>query len=90
MERFIQIILDTDYYGTSKEFYIKTNMTDEQLNNYVNVMAIENARKYKYIIYEDFDIEDIKYEMDKFYERARVNSYWEEVTKEEYEENRNE
>lgn len=91
MERFVQIILDTDYYGTDKEFYIKTNMTDEQLNSFVNNMAIENAKKYNYMVYDfdfDFDAEDIKAEMDKFYERACVNSYWEEVTEEEAAENK--
>ena len=41
MRRFIKIVLDTDYCGTREEIYMKTNMTDEQLDSYVNDMAIE-------------------------------------------------
>ena len=102
MERFIKIILDTGYCGTEEEIYMKTDMTDEQLNGYVNDMALEHAEQYDYMVYgfdidvetyaEDcgISIEDAEAEMDEFYEGACANSYWKEVTKEEYEENCNE
>lgn len=99
MRRFIKIVLDTDYCGTREEIYIKTNMTDEQLDSYVNDMAIEHAEEYEYMVYgfdtdietyaEDcgISIEDAEAEMDEFYEGACANSYWEEVTEEEAVEN---
>lgn len=99
MERFVKIILDTGYCGTREEFYAKTNMTNEQLDSYVNDMAIEHAEKYEYMVYgfdtdvetyaEDcgISLEDAEAEMDEFYEGACANSCWEEITEEEDAEN---
>lgn len=99
MKRFVKIVLDTGYVGTREEIYAKTDMTDNQLNSYVNDMAIEHAEQYNYMVYGGIDIdvetyaedcgisvEDAEAEMDEFYEGACADSYWEEITEEEAEE----
>lgn len=99
MERFVKIVLDTEYVGTREEIYAKTDMTDNQLNSYVNDMAIEHAEQYDWMVYGfgedaesyaescDISFADAEAMMDEFYEGACGSSYWDEATEEEAAEN---
>lgn len=98
--RYIKIVLDTAYCGTKEERYIETNMTDKELNDIVADEAFNHAENYAYMVYgfgetaEEYaegcgiSIEEAIEELELYYEDSAANSYWEEVTKEEYEENK--
>ena len=97
--RYIKIILDTGYCGTRDEKYIHTDMTNGQLNEYVSDEAAANAEQYDYMVFgwgedaysyaqdNDISIEEAEQEMEDFYASAQENSYWEEISEEEYKEN---
>lgn len=97
MERYIRIVLDTDYCGTRDEYCIKTDKSDRELDAEIIELARDHAEQYSDIVYgfdvsveeyaEDsgITIEEAEQEMEAFYEDALAASYWEETTKEEYE-----
>lgn len=94
--RYIKIEGDTQFCGTHFEEYLKTNMTDKELNEYCAELAHSNAESYDYMVYgwgEDAEsyaescgitLEEAEEEMEFYYENA--TAYWKEVSKEEYEE----
>ena len=82
-KRFIKFVVDTEYIGTKNEIYMETEMNDHELDETLSELAYENAEDYDYVVLgwgEDTDLEE-------YYADAQGASYWEEVTKEEYEEN---
>lgn len=96
--RYIKMVVDTDYCGTKNEKYLATEASDNELDEMLSEEAHENAERYDYFVFgwgEDAEsyaenngisIEDAEAELDYFYEGAIANSYWTEITKEEYEE----
>jgi hypothetical protein len=96
--RYIKISGGTGYCGTDFEEYIKTDMTDEQLEAYCSEAAYENAEQYDYMVYgwgEDAEshaeyygisLEEAEAEMDEYY--AEATAEWEETTEEEWQNNR--
>lgn len=99
--RYIKIVLDTEYCGIRKEKYIKTDMTDGQLSAYVCEEAAAHSEQYDWMVFDwgedaysyaeanDISVEEAEEELQLFYDDAIAASYWEEITKEEYEENKN-
>ena len=95
--RYIRMVVDTMYTGTREENYMKTDMTDKQLNDYGSEWARENAEAYDYLVYgwgEDAEsyaeangitVEEAEAEMEDYY--AEASYYWEEISEEEYLEN---
>lgn len=96
--RYIKIVLDTEYVGTKNEIYLKTEATDTELSAMVAEEAYSNAEQYDYMVFgwgEDAEsyaencgitVEEAEEELNSYYEEAQGCSYWEEITKEEYEE----
>ena len=96
--RYIKIVLDTEYVGTKNEIYLATEATDAELSAMVAEEAYSNAEQYDYMVFgwgEDvysyaeengITVEDAENELEEYYEEAQACSYWEEITKEEYEE----
>ena len=98
--RYIKIVLSARYCGTTVEIYYETDMTDKELNDYVEEAARTHAESYEYMVFgwdesaedyaesEGITLEEALEEIDSYYEDALAESYWEEITKEEYEENK--
>ena len=98
--RYIKIVLDTEYCGTKEEIYIETDMTNEQLNEYVHVEAVAHSEQYDWMVFgwdkdavsyaeeTGISVEEAEDMLESYYQEAQANSYWEEVTREEYEENK--
>ena len=95
MERYIRIVLDTDYCGTRDEYCIKTDKSDRELDAEIIELARDHAHSdiaygfdvsvEEYAEDSGITIEEAEQEMEAFYEDALAASYWEETTKEEYE-----
>lgn len=96
--RYIRIKGGTGYCGQDFEDFLKTEMTDEELDELVGEMAQENAEQYDYTIWgwgvyaaeeyaeeNDVSVEEAEQMKEDYYIDAYA--YWEEITKEEYEEN---
>ena len=98
-KRYIKFVVDTDYVGTKNEIYMETEMNDRELDETLSEMAYENAENYDYMVFgwgEDIEsyaeengisLEEAEEEMQAFYVNAQADSYWEEVSGEEYKEN---
>ena len=96
--RYIKMVLDTDYCGTKNEKYLATEASDKELDEMLSEEAYENAEQYEYFVFGwgedaesyaeecDISIEEAEEELEDFYSNSVANSYWEEITKEEYEE----
>lgn len=96
--RYIELTVDTGYCGTSQTEYLATDMTDEELNDYAHEAARDNAEMYEYMVFgwdEDansyaeangIDIEEAEQMIEDYYNDAGY--FWVEITKEEYEENK--
>lgn len=96
--RYIKMVLDTDYCGTKNEKYLAIEASDKKLDEILNEEAYGNAEQYDYMVFGwgedaesyaeecDISIEEAEDELNCFYEGAVANSYWTEITKEEYEE----
>lgn len=94
--RYIKIICGTAYCGTENTEYIKTDMTNEQLDSYMSDVAADNASSYEYLVYgwdnspesyaeeEGISVEEAEGMMEEYYAEAYAN--WEEITEEEYKE----
>lgn len=95
--RYIKISGGTAFCGHEFEKYLYTNMTDKELNEYSAFMASENAICYENIR-TDYGIYYDNYRTHQDYETAfnealeiyyaKAYADWEEITKEEYEENK--
>ena len=97
--RYIKFVLNTGYCGTQDVVYMKTDMDDRGLNITCSELAQENAEQYEYMIFgwgvdavtyaeeNDMSIEDAEQEIEDYYQDANDNSYWKEVSEEEYKEN---
>mgnify|MGYP006327739469 CR=1 FL=1 len=91
--RYIKMVCDTEFCGTREEWYIKTNMTDEELEELGRELAYENAASYDYMVFgwgedaesyaesEGISIEEAEGVMEDYY--ANASYYWEEITEEE-------
>ena len=100
--RYIVFHLDTDYCGTYNKEYFTSEATNEELNAELNDAAIENASEYDYQVLgwgetiesyaeeNELTIAEVEEMINEYYDGAIANSYWEEITKEEYEEGINE
>ena len=96
--RYIIFHLSTDYSGTYNKEYIISEATDKELDAELNDAAIENASQYDYQVLgwgetiesyaEDngLTIAEVEEIIGEYYDSAIANSYWEEITEEEYEE----
>ena len=99
-KRYIKFVVDTEYVGTKNEIYMETEMNDRELDETLSDMAHENAEDYDYMVLgwgediesyaeaNDMSFEEVEEMMEAYYADAQGASYWEEVTKEEYEENK--
>lgn len=95
--RYIKIEGGAAFCGCDFEEYLETGMTDEELDRYCAEAAIENASMYENIE-RDYSIYQEDYATEEDYDAAideatedyygEANAYWEEITKEEYEENK--
>ena len=92
--RYIRIYGDAAYCGIAFEEYLETDMTDEQLDDYVSDAVMENAESYDYLVFygtsmeeyieeNEISIEEAEQMIDDYY--ADASGSWEEITKEEYE-----
>ena len=98
-KRFIKFVVDTEYVGTKNKIYMETEMNDRELDETCSELAYENAEDYDYMVLgwgediesyaeaNDMSFEEVEGMMEEYYADAQGASYWEEVTKEEYEEN---
>lgn len=97
--RYIRIKGGTGYCGQDFEDFLKTEMTDEELNELIGEMAQENAEQYDYTVWgwgvytaeeyaeeNDVSVEEAEQMKEDYYADAYAD--WEEITKEEYEENK--
>lgn len=92
--RYIRMVCDTGFCGTRMEEYIKTEMTDAELNQLGAELAYENAASYDYMVYGwgedaetyaegcDISIEEAEGIMEDYYAEASYD--WEEISEEEY------
>ena len=92
--RYIRMVCDTQFCGTRMEEYIKTEMTDKELDQLGVELAHENAESYDYMVFgwgedaesyaesEGISIEEAEGVMEDYY--ANASYYWEEITEEEY------
>ena len=96
--RYIVFHLDTDYCGTYSNEYFISEATDEELDAELNDAAINNASQYDYMVLgwgetiesyaeeNELTIAEVEEMINEYYDSAIANSYWKEITKEEYEE----
>ena len=92
--RYIKMVCDTQLWGTRIEEYIKTEMTDAELDQLGVELARENAESYDYMVYgwgedaesyaesEDISLEEAEGMMEDYY--AEASYEWEEISEEEY------
>lgn len=96
-KRYVKICYGTLYCGTNGEEYLKTDMTNEQLDAYCADAALENAESYEWMVFgwgqtaesyaeeNEISLEEAEQEMEDYY--AEAWGSWEIITKEEYYEN---
>lgn len=80
--RYIKFGGDTGFWGCEFTTYeiVDDSISDDELDEAAYEYAVENAEQYEYLV--DDEEPDA---LDEYYND--VSSYWEEVSKEEYEEN---
>ena len=96
--RYIKITGGTGYCGQDFEEFLKTDKSDKELDTYCVEAAEENAEQYEYTVWgwgvgtaEEYaenngvSIEEAEQMIEDYYADAYAD--WEEITKEEYEEN---
>lgn len=86
--KYIRFTGSAGYAGTDYEEYVAfpDDVTEEEIDEYSYEQAAENAETFEYVVrglgeWEDED------DRTTYYDNAMNYCYWEEVTKEEYEEN---
>lgn len=87
--KYIRFTGSTGYAGTDYEEYVAfpDEVTEKEIDEYSYDLAAENAETYEYVARgwgEEWEDED---DRTMYYDDAMDYCYWEEVTKEEYEEN---
>lgn len=91
---YYKFVADTPYCGTENENYVcsKEKLSEAELDEMAEEFARENAEGYEYLItgWDDENIEDMSEDeisemIDNYY--ADCHCSWEEITKEEFEEN---
>ena len=88
--RYFRFVVDTDIVGTKDEIYeeFEDDVSEEELENRGQELATENAESYEYLVFgwgvEPETVEEQE-EIDDFYAEATYE--YEEVSREEYEEN---
>ena len=88
--RYIKVECDAGYAGTDAEdcYMLPAEWTDEQISDYANEYALDNAECYSYHIeqeYEDEDEDTLNSALDDYYAEYGSGA-WHEVTPEEWEE----
>jgi hypothetical protein len=96
---YYEVFIETPYCGTSREIYVASEMSLEQVKAIATIKADENAQQYEYLVFQDTTVEDYAKENDLSYEDAKEEmqaeidfyyqfcvSYVTQITKEEYEE----
>lgn len=88
--KYIKFTVDTDICGTENEIYeeFEDDVDQDFLHQRGNELATENAESYEYLVLGwgiDPETEEEQDEIDDYY--ANVSYEFEEVSKEEYEEN---
>jgi len=85
--RYIHFYGSNGYCGCDYDEYIsfEDNITDEEIEAYSNDIAYQNAESYEYTLAGRMDWESEE-ERDFYYENAVSNANWEEITKEEFDE----
>ena len=97
--RYIKVGYSNGYCGCDGEEYLHTDMSDKELNDYTQEQAMNNAESYQYMVWgwdydtaeeyaevNDVSVEEAEEMMEYYWEN--IESYWTEITKEEYEENK--
>ncbi len=91
---YYKFVADTPYCGTESENYVcsKEKLSEAELDEMAEEMARENAEGYEYLVTgwhgedtEGMSEDEISELIDNYY--ADCNCSWEEITKEEFEEN---
>lgn len=85
--RYIKIEGGTGYCGQDFEEYLYTDMSDKELDELYAEKARDNEENEEQYEYE-VSVEEAEQMMKDYY--ADTYAYWEEITKEEYEGNKNE
>lgn len=85
--RYFKFKVETPYAGCNDEYFLSfkdEEVTEELLNNYAEDLCVETAEKYIYCVldWEDDDFEEAE---EDYY--SNCFCYYEEITKQEYEEN---
>ena len=95
--KYIKITGGTGYCGTGFEEYLKTDMTNKELDEYCREAAASNAESYDYLVYgfhndaesyaeeNEISLEEAESMMEDYY--AETYADWEEVSEEEWKEN---
>lgn len=95
--RYIKIEGGTNLCGTGFTEFLKTEMTDKELDSYCIDAAQENAESYEWHVFgwlesaesyaqdNGISIEEAETELENYYAEAYAD--WEEITEEEYNEN---
>ena len=85
--RYFRFIVDTDFCGTKNEIYeeFEDNVSQEELEQRGQELAIENAESYDYLVLgwgEEPETEEEQEEIDDYYASATYE--YEEVSEKEY------
>lgn len=93
--KYIKFVLDTGYCGTEQDEYAvyNDNVTDAMLNADLLEMIFDYGESYEHYatgwdnenLDNPEDEDELKEVLDNFYNEIAENSYWTEITKEEYE-----
>lgn len=97
---YYKVFMDTPYCGTSRDIYVASEMSLEQIEVTAGIEADENAQQYEYMVFGwDASVEDYAEENGLSYEeaeeamQAEIDFYYqdcysvvEQITKEEFDE----
>lgn len=92
--KYVHFYLSTEYCGTETDEYAKysDDVKETEINDDYCELARNHAEGYEYLCtgwndkdLEDYTEEEREQELSWYYDEALSNSYWEFVTKEEYE-----
>ena len=90
---YVKFILDTAYCGTENivKHKYENSYTDEDIEKEFLEEVRTNAESYEYLLtgwnnenFDDLSEEEVEDELENYYNSAEENSYWEYITKEEY------
>lgn len=93
--KYVHFHLTTEYCGTESDEYAKysDSVKEKEIDEDCYELARNNAESYEHLCtgwhgedLEDYTEEEREQELSWYYDEALSNSYWEFITKEEYEE----